>query len=126
MLDLMPSKKVSKNRKNEVESNLILFGLILVLILSLVTFWHINYKKNQTQSSGVGSGIGKEIIEKADLNQDGKVDEKDAKLIKDAFLKNDYESLKADLNQDGKIDAKDYSLFNSVVNLKEKDTNATK
>ena len=125
MLDLMPSKKINKSKKEEVESNLILFGLILVLILSLVTFWHVSYKKNKSQNVNGGFFVEETIIKDADLNQDGKVDEKDAKLIKQAFLKNDSESLKADLNQDGKVDAKDYSLFNRAINLKEKDTNVT-
>lgn len=126
MLDLMPSKKINKSKKDEVESNLILFGLILVLILSLVTFWHVSYKKNKSQNTNVSSFVEETAIKEADLNQDGKVDEKDAKLMKQAFLKNDNESLKADLNQDGKVDAKDYSLFNKIVNLKEKDANVTK
>ncbi len=126
MLDLMPSKKVSKSKKEEVESNLILFGLILVLLLSLVTLWHISYKKSQNQTPKIYRVVEKEMLQKADLNQDGKIDEKDAKLIKEAFLKNDGKSMKADLNQDGKVDAKDYSVFNTIVNLKEKDINAAK
>ncbi len=122
----MPSKKVSKSKKEEIESNLILFGLILVLLLSLVTFWHVGYKKSQNQTPKIYRIVEKEVLQKADLNQDGKIDEKDAKLIKEAFLKNDEKSKKADLNQDGKVDAKDYSIFNTIVNLKEKDINATK
>lgn len=121
MLELMPRKKISKLEKEETESNLILFGLVLVLLLSIVTFWHINYKKNQVQTPQIYRSVPKEMLEKADLNKDSKIDEKDAKLIKAAFLKNDPESLKADLNQDQKVDAKDYSLFNTIVNLKEKD-----
>ena len=123
----MPSKKISKFKKEEIESNLILFGLILILLLFLVTFWHINYKKNQSlNSQNQSEAIKKETIRRADLNQDGNIDEKDAKLIKEAFLKNNPEALRADLNLDKKVDAKDYSLFNKIVNLKEKDTNEAK
>ena len=122
----MSSKKISKVKKEEIESNLILFGLVLVLIMALITFWDISFKKNKFQDPMVYKTVDKELAKKADLNQDGKVDAKDAKLIKEAFLKNDVESLKADLNQDEKVDAKDYSLFNKIVNLTEKDTNATK
>lgn len=46
--------------------------------------------------------------------------------MKEAFLKTDAKSLKADLNQDQRVDAKDYSLFNKIVNAKEKDVNVTK
>ncbi len=126
MLELMASKKISKLEKEEIELNLILFGLVLVLLLSIVTIWHINYKKSRVQTPKIYREISKELLAKADLNQDGKIDEKDAKLIKEAFLKGDPESLKADLNQDQKVDAKDYSLFNTIVNLKEKETNAAK
>lgn len=126
MLELMAKKKFSKLEKEEIESNLILFGLVLVLLLSAVTTWHISYKKSQVQTPKIYAEVSKELQEKADLNKDGKIDEKDAKLIKEAFLKSDSESLKADLNQDQKVDAKDYSLFNTIVNLKEKETNATK
>lgn len=121
----MPSKKITKQKKNEIESNLILFGLLLVLILSVITFWHISYKKNQTNSAET-SAINQELAQKADIDQDGNIDEKDAKLIKEAFLKSDVESLKADLNQDNKVDAKDFSLFNKIFNLKEKEQNDSK
>lgn len=126
MLDLMAKKKFSKPEREEIESNLILFGLVLVLLLSVVTIWHISYKKSQKQTQKIYREVPKELLTKADLNKDGQIDEKDAKLIKEAFLKSDLESLKADLNQDKKVDAKDYSLFNTIVNLKEKETNATK
>ncbi len=127
MLYLMSSKKISRVKKEEIESNLILFGLTLVLIMAVITFWHIGYKRNKFQDSRVYQKTDTSLLKNADLNQDGKIDEKDAKLIKEAFFKSDSESLKADLNQDGKIDAKDYSLFNKIVNLnnlKEKETNA--
>lgn len=126
MLELMAAKKISKLEKEEVESNLILFGLVLILLLSVVTVWHISYKKSQAQTPKIYREVSKELLVRADLTKDGKIDEKDAKLIKEAFLKSDLESLKADLNQDQKVDAKDYSLFNTIVNLKEKETNATK
>lgn len=121
----MPSKKntkITKKKKNEIESNLILFGLLLVFILSVLTFWHINYKRNQTEST-VAESTNQELFQRADLNQDENIDEKDAKLIKEAFLKSDSESLKADLNQDNKVDAKDFSLFNTILNLNEKAQN---
>lgn len=126
MLELMANKKFSKLEKEEVESNLILFGLILILLLSVITAWHISYKKSQGQTQKIYREVSKELLVRADLTKDGKIDEKDAKLIKEAFLKSDLESLKADLNQDQKVDAKDYSLFNTIVNLKEKETNVTK
>jgi hypothetical protein len=136
MLKLMAaknlSKKISPNEKEDLESNLILYGLTLVLILSLITFWHINYKKSQKNINSTNSPdltveeIKEETMIQADLNQDGQIDEKDAKLMKEAFLKTDAKSLKADLNQDQKVDAKDYSLFNKIVNKREKDINATK
>lgn len=125
MLETMPSKKITKQKKNEIESNLILFGLLLVLILSTITLWHVTYKKNQINSAEA-SATNQELAQKADINQDGNIDEKDAKLIKEAFLKSDIESLKADLNQDNKVDAKDFSLFNKIFNLKEKEQNDSK
>ncbi len=132
----MPSKKIAKaisqSKKEDIESNLILYGLILVLILSLVTFWHINYKKSQERINSTTTQdltvqeVEKAATARADLNQDGQIDQKDAKLMKEAFLKTDAKSLKADLNQDQRVDAKDYSLFNKIVNAKEKDVNVTK
>lgn len=122
----MSSKKISRVKKDEIESNLILFGLVLVLLMSLITFWHVGYKKNKSYDQKVYKTVDKELADKADFNQDGNIDEKDAKLMKEAFLKNDAESLKTDLNQDGKVDAKDYSVFNKIVNLTEKDKNAAK
>lgn len=126
MLELMPSKKIIKAKKEELEANLILFGLILVLILSVITAWHILYKKSQSKTIDVSYAISQSLLDKTDLNGDGQIDEKDAKLIKESFFKNDSGSLKADLNGDDKVDGKDYSLFNKIVNLKEKETNAAK
>jgi hypothetical protein len=128
MLDSMPTKRISKTKEEDLGSNLVLFGLLLVLLLFLVTWWHISYKSQKTTTITTGSAIisvtEEEMAAKADINQDGKTDEKDAKLMKEAFLKNDIESLKADLNQDQKVDAKDYSLFNKILNSEEKETNA--
>lgn len=127
MLEAMPSKKISRQKKEEVESDLILFGLVLVLLLSSITLWHVSYKyKNQAATSGVTkTTVDAVAIQRADLNQDGVIDEKDAKLIKKAFLKNDAKSLQADLNRDDKVDAKDFAFFNQILNSEKEATNVT-
>lgn len=97
----------------------LLWGLLLLLILSLVTYWHFsrqyfapapNTESEITDDSNPTLSPA-ELQQQLDFNQDGQVDASDAAFLKASFYQTDNEALRADLNADGKVDTQDYSLF---------------
>ena len=130
-----PAKKNSNKKQTrsyaekKVANQLVIFGLILVTIASYLTLRHQLVRQERSQleeferlerkiESYTLPQITQEVLEQADLNQDGQLDQKDAELIKKAFRETDATSLRADLNADHRVDTKDYSLFVQILKLK--------
>jgi hypothetical protein len=67
--------------------------------------------------------ITAELLEQADLNQDGQINQTDVEIMQAAFFNIDSESLLADLNQDGRVDTADYALLVQIITRRETDNN---
>jgi len=65
--------------------------------------------------------ISEELLARADLNEDGQINQADVEIMKDAFLGIDSDSLRADLNQDGRVDTKDYAILVQIISSLETD-----
>ena len=59
--------------------------------------------------------ITEDLLKKADLNQDGQINQTDTEIMQSSFLSIDSDSLKADLNQDGRVDTKDYAILAHII-----------
>lgn len=128
MLDIM-SKKVRLPQAKapiqgqsvspeQISLDLVLVGLILVLFLGFLTWWHFT-THYLTPAASVSPQpttvptptLSAQLFTQADLNHDGHLDNQDGEILKAAFYKTDAAALQADLNSDNKVDAADYSLF---------------
>ena len=112
--------------------------LVIISILFLVGFLgSLTYKHYFTQQQQLrmqklaalqatelalveGVDITEELLERADLDGDGQVNQADVDIMKESFLNIDNQSLKADLNQDGRIDTNDYALLVTIITKLEK------
>jgi len=112
---------------------IIIFLLFLTSFLGSLTSQHYFTQQQQlrwqkikdlraAEMAQIGNlEISEEILEKADLNQDQKVDHLDVAVMQEAFLNIDSDSLKADLNQDGRVDTKDYAILAHIISSQEID-----
>lgn len=135
---IVPNSSAYPHLKNSKNQDWIMGGLLIVLLLSLLTFWHFNHYylkpkvqeniQNLQQEATVESSPEPKLLylteEEVDLNQDGQIDASDAAFIKAAFHQTDSKSMQADLNLDQKVDSLDYSLFSkfyqSVIKTNQK------
>ena len=77
--------------------------------------------KNEEVGSNIHNGSIKvdinKTMEKADINQDGKIDKADSKLIEERILNKSSSEIDADLNLDKKIDVKDLVMLNEIIKI---------
>lgn len=114
---------------------IIILVLFLVIFLGGITFNHyfaqqqrLRWEKLATLraeelAQAKATIITEELLEQADLNQDGQVNQADVEIMQAAFFNIDSESLRADLNQDGRVDTADYALLVQIITKLEMDNN---
>lgn len=105
----------------------IIFLLFLVIFLAGLTYKHyftqqqqIRWQKLQELKTTAANNIIKlditdELLKKADLDNNQKIDQADIKIMEEAFLAIDSNSLEADLNQDGRVDTQDYAILAHII-----------
>jgi len=110
----------------------IIFLLFLVAFLGGLSYQHYFTQQKQLRWQEIKDlemaenaqisniDINEEILKKADLNEDGRIDQSDIEIMQEAFLNIDSDSLKADLNQDGRVDTKDYAILAHIISSQEK------
>lgn len=111
----------------------IIFLLFLVAFLGGLTCQHYFSRQQQLRWQEIQDlqtaemaqlnnlNITEDLLEKADLNQDGQIDQTDIEIMQSSFLNIDSDSLKADLNQDDRVDTKDYAILAHIISTLEMD-----
>lgn len=109
----------------------IIFLLFLVTFLAGLTFKHYFTQQQQLRWQKLEAlqaaemalikniDISDELLKKADLDENGLVDQNDVSIMQEAFLDIDSDSLQADLNLDGRVDTKDYAILVHIINTQE-------
>jgi len=114
---------------------IIILLLFLVVFLGGITFNHYFAQQQQLRWEKLTAlqaeelakvrtmPITEELLERADFNQDGQINQADIDMMKQSFLNIDSESLVTDLNQDGRVDTNDYALLVQIITKLETDNN---
>ncbi len=105
----------------------IIFLLFLVAFLGGLTCQHYFRRQQQLRWQAIQDlqtaemaklnqlNITEDLLKKADLNQDGQINQTDTEIMQSSFLSIDSDSLKAELNQDGSVDTKDYAILAHII-----------